>query len=109
VGDVALTIVFALGAVMFYYVLFRARLVPRWLSGWGLLAALLWASAGVLGLFGLVDTRSMVQIAMALPIASQEMVLAVWLIFGGFNVKRFDASATGPGSESAGSAPVSHR
>lgn len=109
VGDVALAIVFALGALMFYYVLFRARLVPRWLSGWGLLAALLWVSAGMLAMFGLVDPRSTVQIAMALPIAIQEMVLAGWLIVKGFDVKRFDASAVGPVFESAGIAPVSHR
>lgn len=85
VGDVALTFVFALGALMFYGVLFRARLVPRWLSGWGLLAAVLWVSAGVLVMFGLVDPRSPTQTAMALPIAIQEMVLAGWLITRGFD------------------------
>jgi Domain of unknown function (DUF4386) len=104
VGHVVLTIVFALGALMFYYVLFRARLVPRWLSGWGLVAALLWVSAGVLAMFGLVEPGSTVQMAMNIPIVIQEMVLAGWLI-----VKGFDASAIDPVSESAGIAPVSHR
>lgn len=106
VGDVALTFVFALGAMMFYYVLFRARLVPRWLSGWGLLAALLWVAAGVLTMFGFVDPRSTAQIAMALPIAIHEMVLAGWLIIKGFDARGLDRSAIGHGSERALSAPV---
>lgn len=84
-GDVALAFVFGLGAMMFYSVLFRARLVPRWLSSWGLLAALLWLTAGVLALFGLIETRSTAQIGMALPIAVHEMVLASWLITKGFD------------------------
>jgi hypothetical protein len=95
VAHVALTIVFALGALMFYYVLFRAMLVPRWLSGWGLVAALLWLSAGVLAMFGLLLPGSTVQIAMNIPIAIQEMVLAGWLIVKGFNASAIEARSAG--------------
>lgn len=84
-GGVALTFVFALGAMMFYAVLFRARLVPRWLSGWGLAAAPLWLVAGALAMTGSVAPRSASQIAMAVPIAVHEMVLAGWLITKGFD------------------------
>jgi hypothetical protein len=80
-----LTIVFILGALMFYYVLYRSKLVPRWLSGWGLLAAIPYFVSGVLGLFALFSPMSTVQIVLVLPLAVQEMVLAVWLIVKGFN------------------------
>ena len=83
-GHVA-TIVFILGALMFYYVLYRSKLVPRWLSGWGLLAAIPYFVSGVLGLFSLLSQMSTTQLVMALPLAVQEMVLAVWLIVKGFN------------------------
>jgi hypothetical protein len=81
-----LTIVFILGALMYYYALFRAKLVPRWLSGWGLLAAVPYFVSGMLGLFALLSPMSTVQMVLVLPLAVQEMVLAVWLIVKGFNL-----------------------
>ena len=72
-------IVFGLGALVFYYLLYQSKLIPRWLSVWGLIGATLVLAAGLLGMFG--DFL----IFLALPIAVQEMVLAVWLIVKGFN------------------------
>ena len=80
-----LTIVFILGALMFYYVLYQSKLVPRWLSGWGLLAAIPYFISGVLGLFGSLSPMSSLQMILVLPLALQEMVLAIWLIVKGFN------------------------
>jgi hypothetical protein len=80
-----LTIVFVLGALMFYYVLYQSKLVPRWLSGWGLLAAIPYFVSGVLGLSGLLGQMSTIQMVLVLPLAVQEMVLALWLIMKGFN------------------------
>ncbi len=77
-------IVFPLGALMFYYVLLQARLVPRWLSGWGLIAAIPYVAAGLLHMFGLITPFSTTQSLLVLPMAVQEMVLAVWLIVRGF-------------------------
>ncbi len=78
-------IVFILGALMFYTVLFQSKLVPRWLSGWGLIAAILSLAAAFLSIFGLIDSLSTLGVALEMPIALQEMVLAVWLIVKGFN------------------------
>ena len=79
-------IVFPLGALMFYYLLYQSKLVPQWLSGWGFIAALLHlVGGGVLGMFAIINPMSTVQVVLALPIALQEMVLAVWLIVRGFN------------------------
>jgi hypothetical protein len=69
---------FCLGALMYYYVFFQSRLIPRWLSGWGLVGAALLLSMALLILFG--ETPSGTTLLLALPIALQEMVLAVWLI-----------------------------
>jgi uncharacterized membrane protein len=87
-GDVlssVTTIVFILGALMFYYVLYRSKLVPRWISGWGLLSTLPYLVAGFLVIFGLIGHMSTVDTVLRLPLALQEMVLAIWLIAKGFN------------------------
>lgn len=81
-----LEIVFPLGALMFYYVLYQSKLIPQWISGWGLVAALLWLAVGLLGVFHLITPMSTIQVVLSLPIGLQEMALAVWLIVKGFNL-----------------------
>jgi uncharacterized protein DUF4386 len=71
---------------MFYTVLYQSKLIPRWISGWGLAAALLWLAVGLLGLFHLIAPMSTIQVILSLPIALQEMVMAIWLIARGFNL-----------------------
>jgi hypothetical protein len=72
-------IVFSLGALMFYYMLYQGRLIPRWISGWGLVAAVLYVAAGLSAMFG---TNLEILMMVMLP---QEMVMAVWLIAKGFS------------------------
>ncbi|MFN8484437.1 MAG: DUF4386 domain-containing protein [Anaerolineae bacterium] len=79
-------IVFPLGALMLYSLLYQSRLVPRWLSGWGLLGAVLSLSAAMLLLFGQMTGASTTYTYLVLPLAVQEMVMAVWLIAKGFNL-----------------------
>ncbi len=79
------TIVFILGALMFYYLLYQTKLIPRFISVWGLIAATPYLAAGLLSMFGLISPMSTTQIVMVVPLALQEMVLAVWLIVKGFN------------------------
>lgn len=74
---------FCLGAFMYYYLFFQSRLIPRWLSGFGIVAIILMMAACVLALFS--GNRITSYIPLAAPIALQEMVLAVWLIAKGFN------------------------
>ena len=74
-----LSIVFSLGALMIYWVFYRTKLIPRWLSVWGLVGGLLYFVAPMVGLFGM-DWGFLM-----LPLALQEMVLALWLIIKGFD------------------------
>jgi hypothetical protein len=79
------TIVFGLGALMLYTVLYQSQLVPRWISIWGFIAILLNLVTGFLMMFQLMTGFSTLNMLMNLPIFLQEMVMAVWLIVKGFN------------------------
>jgi hypothetical protein len=82
---------FSLGALIYYYLFYRSGLVPRWLSGWGLAAILLTIAACLLALF---NQRPLTTYTIVLlPIAMQEMVLAVWLIAKGFTSSALRSSA----------------
>ena len=72
-------LVFAVSALIFNYLLYRSKLIPRWLSVWGFVGATLLLAEGLLGMF---DTFIFF---LAAPIGIQEMALAVWLIIKGFN------------------------
>jgi hypothetical protein len=76
---------FGLGGFMYYWVFYQSRLVPRWLSAWGLVAIAMVMVSGLLVMLRLVESFSPPQLVLALPIFLQEMVLAVWLIVKGFN------------------------
>lgn len=75
----------SLAAVPFYYLLYQSKLLPRWISVWGLIGAPLYLASGLLAIFGLVDPSSPLSILLFIPAALLEMVLAVWLIVKGFN------------------------
>jgi hypothetical protein len=76
---------FSVGAFMYYWIFFRSQLVPRWLSVSGLSAIILLLTAWLLALFG--HTSMLSYMYLVLPLAVQEMVLAIWLMIKGFNAR----------------------
>jgi hypothetical protein len=85
-GHIVLDVaIFPLGALLLYWVFFRRRLVPRWLSGWGLIVAVLYWAAGVLVMFHVITPLETPHIMLQAPLGLQEMALAIWLIAKGFS------------------------
>jgi len=85
VSGFVMSLAFSLGALLYYSVLYRSRLVPRWLSGWGLAGAGLCLVATVYAGFTQEFGFTSVNTVLNIPIGVQEMVLAVWLLVKGFN------------------------
>ena len=85
VSNVASLLAFSIGCLLYYIVLYRTKLVPRWITVWGLVASILAMLSTVLVLVGLIAPFGTEQVVLALPMLPQELVLAVWLIVKGFN------------------------
>ena len=81
-------IAFTLSALMLNSLLYQTKLIPRWLSGWGFVGAVLIWAYYLLQFF----TNNQVEI-LFIPIAVQEMVFAVWLIIKGFNSSAIDSGS----------------
>lgn len=77
--------VFALGTgnLMLYGMLFRSRVIPRWLSLWGLLGTLLSLSASVFLLFEYMMVITSEYLIMNAPTALVELILGFWLFIKG--------------------------
>jgi len=69
---------FSAGALLFYYILFRSRLLPRFISVWGI------AGVVLILILNLSQTGSEWGILLALPIILNEVFMGIWLIIKGF-------------------------
>lgn len=75
----------ALNALLFGYVLFRSRLVPRIIPALGLIGAPL-LSASVIGrMFGILGDESLFAPIALAPIFFWELSIGLWMTFKGFN------------------------
>ena len=75
-------IFFLIGAACLYVSFYRTRLIPRWLTVWGLIAVVFYMASTLLKFFHM-DTG--IGFYLEMVMAPQEMVMAVWLIVKGFN------------------------
>jgi Domain of unknown function (DUF4386) len=78
VGSNLHMLAFCLGGVMFYYLLDKARIVPRVLSLWGLIAALPFVIGAPLAIMGYV-----VPAAVYVPYVPFEFVIGIWILVKG--------------------------
>jgi hypothetical protein len=86
-GHVALDMVlFPIAALIMYSIFFYSKLVPRWLSIWGIAASIIYMSAAYMVLFGF-EPLSPIYMIMNIPLALNEVVLGMFLILKGFNNK----------------------
>lgn len=76
------TITFLIGATFLYVSFYRTRLIPRWLSVWGLIGVVPYVAYALLHFFHL-DTGIGFYLQMVL--APQEIVMGLWLLIAGFN------------------------
>jgi hypothetical protein len=75
------TVFFIIGALCLYTSFYRTRLIPRWLTLWGILSAVPYLGFSLLGLFDVGGGLGFLQ----LPLFLQELVMGLWLVIRGFD------------------------
>jgi len=81
-----------INTMMYSYIFYRSRLVPRFISILGITGSTLVFIAALLEMFGVIPQLSVWGAILALPVAANEMILAVWLIVKGFNLSALKIS-----------------
>ncbi|WP_417595227.1 DUF4386 domain-containing protein [Parasphingorhabdus sp.] len=84
----------SVGGVLFCAALFQSRLVPRWMSVWGMIGYPVLLAGSIYQLFG---PDELVATVSVIPGGLFEITLSLWLIVSGFN-----NSATRPGLSGSG-------
>ena len=86
-----LTVFFVLGALVFYFMLYRTELVPKYISLWGLVAIVFIIVLNAF-LYTGIDLGIGVNMILSLPIIANEIFLAFWLIARGVDTSANIAS-----------------
>jgi hypothetical protein len=84
-------VIWGLGGLMFCYLLYISRLVPRLIAVWGFIGYIIFISGAILSLFG-----CSVDVLLDIPGGLFEIFLSIWLIVKGFN-----SSAIASGTDGA--------
>ncbi|MCU7820409.1 DUF4386 domain-containing protein [Kitasatospora sp. DSM 101779] len=91
---------FCLSVLLLNHRLYRSRLVPRWIPVWALLAVVPYLADALLAVLG-PSVPPAVRAALVVPLALNEMALALRLLVRGFAAPEapHTARATAPGPE----------
>ena len=83
-----LALVFTIGALMLYWLFYKTKLIPTWLSLWGFIGAILYFAAPIFNMFDPLHPALSLGAGwgnLMAPLAIQEMVFALWMIIKGFS------------------------
>lgn len=78
------SITLGLGALLLYTMLYQSKLIPRFISVWGLVGAVTVLTTTMLDIFAL-SVSPAIGLVLGLPMLLNELFLGVWLIVKGFN------------------------
>ena len=78
-AELLIPLFFSLGALLFYSLLYKTTLIPRFVSVWGFIGVVLVLSS----IF--IEAAIIINMIFVLPIILNEIFLGIWLIVKGFN------------------------
>ena len=81
-AELLIPVFFGLGALLFYYLLYKSKLIPRLISVWGFIGAIL------ILILCFIEGNTIINMIFVLPIILNEIFLGIWLIVKGFDKSR---------------------
>jgi hypothetical protein len=78
VGNTLHMLAFCLGAILFYFLLYKSRVVPQWMSLWGLIAVFPMLIGTVTQIF-----RYTIPFIFYVPYVPFELVIGIWILVKG--------------------------
>lgn len=91
-GGLIYLVVFVIGMVLLYSTFYKSKLIPRWLSIWGLIGAVALLFASIIGTFEILPVSF--ALILMLPTPLQEVTMSIWLIVKGFNPAAIASEST---------------
>jgi hypothetical protein len=88
------TVAFLAGAILLYTLLYRSRLVPRFIAVWGLVAVACVIAVNILAPD--VTQASSAVLLLVVPMIANEFFLAIWFIAKGFTLEAASVSPSSP-------------
>ncbi len=78
------TYIFIISAFMFYYLLYKSKIIPKWLSVWGVIAVILLLIVNLLEITNNAIPKLILGLGYS-QIMLNEVFLAIWFLLKGFN------------------------
>ena len=101
-GYLGAQMIFSISALVLNWAFLRNGLIPRWLSLWGLIGVPLMFTSGLLVMFESLNSNASTLTLLVVPLAVQEMAMAIWLIVKGFgDVTKSEPASVAPGQLAA--------
>jgi hypothetical protein len=85
INHVFMVLTLGIGNLMLYLLFLKARLVPKWISVWGISGTILSILASLLLLFQVVEVITPEYLILNAPTAIIDLILGFWLLIKGFN------------------------
>jgi hypothetical protein len=96
-GYLGAQMIFSISALVLNWAFLRNGLIPRWLALWGLIGVPLMFASGLLVMFESLNSNASTLNLLVVPLAVQEMAMALWLIVRGFSdVTEHDPASKAP-------------
>ncbi|WP_409300676.1 DUF4386 domain-containing protein [Peribacillus sp. SCS-155] len=80
-----------INTMMYSYIFYKSRLVPRFIPILGMTGSVCIFLCSLFVMFGVFEQLSVWGGILAIPVAANEMILAVWLLVKGFNKSAIDS------------------